>query len=226
MSTQDYSLTLDLGDASLTLPVLPERLTVSAAGRSRVLEVLELGEVLSLRPPGLCTLGWESFFPKDPSPCTGGLPPALSPQRAVQAIVLAWKEARPVEVRLTGANLGVNGPFGIEEFTYEERWGAPGDLWYAITLKQWVDHSPRRLALDGLGTGADGTLTAWEQAGDRTGEPARPGSYTVVKGDCLWTIAKRFYGSGESWRTLYEANRAVVGANPNLIYPGQVLTIP
>ena len=71
-----------------------------------------------------------------------------------------------------------------------------------------------------------GALTAWEQAGDRTGEPARPGSYTVVKGDCLWTIAKRFYGSGESWRTLYEANRAVVGANPNLIYPGQVLTIP
>lgn len=51
-------------------------------------------------------------------------------------------------------------------------------------------------------------------------------SYTVVSGDCLWKIAKQFYGNGALYTVIYEANREVVGADPNLIYPGQVLTIP
>lgn len=44
--------------------------------------------------------------------------------------------------------------------------------------------------------------------------------------DCLWNIAKRFYGSGAKYTVIYNANRGVIGGNPNLIYPGDVLTIP
>lgn len=51
-------------------------------------------------------------------------------------------------------------------------------------------------------------------------------TYTVKKGDCLWTIAKKFYNSGDQWKKIYEANRSVIGSNPNLIYEGQVLIIP
>ena len=51
-------------------------------------------------------------------------------------------------------------------------------------------------------------------------------TYTVKKGDCLWTIAKKFYNSGAQWKKIYEANRSVIGSNPNLIYEGQVLIIP
>jgi nucleoid-associated protein YgaU len=219
-----YSLTLDLGQSVLRLPVLPEKLTVSAAGRNRRLEVLDTGQVLQLRKPALCTLAWEGFFPQNAAPYTGGSLP-VRPRQAVEAIVLAWKQAKPVEVILTGGSLGVNGPFGIEHFSYEERWGEPGDIYYALELTQWVSGGARQLVLSGGGAG-DGALTAQEQPANRDGEPDRPGTYTVVRGDCLWTIAKRFYGSGTQWRTLYDANRDVVGANPNLIYPGQVLTIP
>jgi len=49
-------------------------------------------------------------------------------------------------------------------------------------------------------------------------------TYTVVKGDCLWNIAKKFYGSGTEYKKLAAANPFI--KNPNLIYPGQVLTIP
>ena len=51
-------------------------------------------------------------------------------------------------------------------------------------------------------------------------------TYTVKKGDNLWTLAKKFYGNGAQYTKIYEANRGVIGSNPNLIYPGQVLTIP
>ena len=50
-------------------------------------------------------------------------------------------------------------------------------------------------------------------------------TYTVKAGDCLWNIAKKFYGNGAQYTKIYNANKNII-KNPNLIYPGQVLTIP
>lgn len=60
----------------------------------------------------------------------------------------------------------------------------------------------------------------------RIDNTVQPQTYTVVSGDCLWNIAKKFYGNGSQYTKIYDANRGVIGGNPNLIYPGQVLTIP
>ncbi len=60
--------------------------------------------------------------------------------------------------------------------------------------------------------------------------PPAPGPigshYTVQSGDTLSSIAWRMYGNSSFWSVIYEANRGVIGANPNLIRPGQVLAIP
>ena len=53
---------------------------------------------------------------------------------------------------------------------------------------------------------------------------APPRTYTVATGDTLSGIAARL-GLGD-WRRLYEANRGVIGPDPNRIYPGQVLAVP
>ena len=50
-------------------------------------------------------------------------------------------------------------------------------------------------------------------------------TYTVKKGDCLWNIAKKFYGNGALYTKIYDANTNKI-ANPNLIYVGQVFVIP
>lgn len=52
-----------------------------------------------------------------------------------------------------------------------------------------------------------------------------PRTYTVVTGDNLSKIAKRVYGNPNKWRVIYEANREVI-KNPDLIRPGQVLSLP
>lgn len=51
--------------------------------------------------------------------------------------------------------------------------------------------------------------------------------YTVVKGDCLWFIAKKkdHYGNGFAWPKIYQANKEQI-KNPNLIYPKQNFKIP
>ena len=54
-------------------------------------------------------------------------------------------------------------------------------------------------------------------------EPAR--RYSVRPGDTLSSIAQRFYGHAADWRLLYQANRSVVH-DPDMIFPGEVLTIP
>ncbi|OBI09821.1 lectin [Mycolicibacter nonchromogenicus] len=55
--------------------------------------------------------------------------------------------------------------------------------------------------------------------------PAAPAArtYTVVAGDTLWAIAERFYGDGSKYPQIAEASGI---ANPDLIHPGQELTIP
>ena len=50
-------------------------------------------------------------------------------------------------------------------------------------------------------------------------------SYTVVSGDSLSKIAKREYGDASKWHAIYEANRDTI-KDPDLIHPGQVLTLP
>jgi nucleoid-associated protein YgaU len=67
------------------------------------------------------------------------------------------------------------------------------------------------------------------QSGPAEGTAAQGGSaprtYTVAAGDTLSAIAKREYGAADRWKVIFEANRDKI-SNPDLIQPGQVLTIP
>jgi nucleoid-associated protein YgaU len=53
--------------------------------------------------------------------------------------------------------------------------------------------------------------------------PPAPRTYTVESGDTLWAIAERFYGDGNQYQRIADASGI---SNPDLIQPGQVLTIP
>ena len=57
-------------------------------------------------------------------------------------------------------------------------------------------------------------------------DSAAPATYTVVSGDSLWKIADKVLGDGNKWKLLYEANKEVIGDNPDRIRAGQELTIP
>lgn len=46
--------------------------------------------------------------------------------------------------------------------------------------------------------------------------------YTVARGDTLSAIARRYH---TTWQKIFAMNRGVIGANPNLIRPGQKLKV-
>ena len=56
-------------------------------------------------------------------------------------------------------------------------------------------------------------------------DTGRSRTYTVVAGDSLSKIAKREFGDANKWHAIYDANRDKI-KDPDLIHPGQVLTLP
>lgn len=64
-----------------------------------------------------------------------------------------------------------------------------------------------------------------------TGAAAPPPAHHVAPvrvrpGDSLWAIAETRLGAGKHWRRIYARNIEVVGPDPDLILPGQLLELP
>jgi hypothetical protein len=84
-----------------------------------------------------------------------------------------------------------------------------------------------RLRLDALGR--NGRVTArialpFHRA-DVSAEAVAGGRVVVQPGNSLWRLARAAYGQGVRYTIIYQANRAQI-RDPNLIYPGQVLSLP
>lgn len=108
-----------------------------------------------------------------------------------------------------------------------------------LELRGELDQSKarsQRLREEGDSLFALGTALESRAAGrgGRTAPRERPeipldrgSTHVVRRGESLWAISKAsdVYGSGTKWRNLYEANRARI-RDPNLIYPGQEISIP
>ena len=94
-----------------------------------------------------------------------------------------------------------------------------GDVYYDLTLKEYRAVEIKKTKLK------EKKKTTKKSKPKRTSNKKKTKTYTVKSGDCLWNIAKRFYGNGAQYTKIYNANRGKI-KNPNLIYPGQKLTIP
>ncbi|MFC8505850.1 transglycosylase family protein [Streptomyces sp. NPDC057411] len=75
-------------------------------------------------------------------------------------------------------------------------------------------------------TGADSTAgdAATAEKSDKTGQADKVDEYTVKPGDSLSDIAQENALPG-GWTALYDANKKTVGADPDLILPGQSLEL-
>ena len=93
-----------------------------------------------------------------------------------------------------------------------------------VNLKQWRDYGTKTVTVEEpKAESATPTVTVQKEREASTAPTAK--TYTVKAGDCLWAIAAKYYGNGADYTKIYNANTDKI-SNPNLIYPGQVLTIP
>ena len=100
--------------------------------------------------------------------------------------------------------------------------------WLFGELNSWLgSNSGGAEQANGISIGvpaAGGANGAGPKPPPASSKPAR--QYTVVSGDSLSLISGKFYQDVLLWPIVYDANRSVVGSNPNLIQPGMRLGIP
>lgn len=199
----------DTGQA-LTLPVTPSSYPMAAG---RAVERLDMAQTGQIALPGLNTLfagTLEFMLPARTYPfMTSG---AVTQPAHYLGQLTAWSAAANV-CRYIVTGTDINAPVLLGPLDYGEDDGT-NDVNCKLPLYEYRYLDEAKV----------------EQATQNSGRPveaaSRPetaGSYTVVKGDSLWAICKRTYGDGSLAYKLATANGV---KNPNLIYPGQVLTLP
>ncbi len=222
----DYQITLAFGSTAIHIPVLPEKLAVKSPGKNETATVLKLGEINRIKQRGLREISWEGLFPRHAAPYASRQG-SLSPAGYVRDIEDARDSREGGRFSITGTDLNINMAVAVEEFSYEERGGEVGDIYYSIKLKEWKDYSAVTVSLPS-------SKRAVKSAPKRSGKPEAASSktHTVVKGDCLWAIAQKYYGDGSKYPQLYQKNKAAIDGrnkgtgNPRYtIYPGQKLTL-
>ncbi len=210
-------LTYNAEKEKIRLPVLPGSFKTKNGSSNSSVDIAGLGEIVVIQGRPALQFSFSSFFPAGKFP---GLQVSsiTKPLSLIQKIN-SWKAGKaPVHFIVTAC--GVDIYCTIEVFQYCEEGGDPGTYQYSITLKEYREIKVRQVKVDKKG------VASVEKNESRVDNSVKPKTYTVKSGDCLFNIAKKLYGSGSQYTKIYNANKKLIGGNPNLIYPGQVLTIP
>ena len=224
MSQYDFYL------KSLLLPVAPSQLKISVNNNNSTYILIDEGQINILKKAKLTDIEFECLIPQVQYPFavyTGGFRGAAyfldyfeklkTDQKPFQFIV---SRVMPSGKVLFSTNMKVS----MEDYKITEAEKEGFDLTVKIKLKQYRDYSTKTCQVK-VEPEQPNTATATEETErpPSSVDNQLPESYKIKSGDCLWNIAKKYYGDGSKYTLIAKANNI---SNPNLIYAGNTLTIP
>lgn len=220
-----YAVFFDYENATNRLPTNPESVTISSTQAHEKFNILKLGEVVVPTHEELKTYSFECEFPKEKMNYTQTNNDFKSADFYIALFDKIRSDKKPVRfIASNGITEDINTLVLIEELEITERAGEEGDKYITFDLVEYREFKKEKQVVQEVQIGSSTVLVVKETPKEET-NPKSTGSYTVVSGDSLWAIAKKYYGNGAKWPKIHAANKDKV-KNPNLIYPGQKLVIP
>lgn len=212
------------------LPVAPQKLQLKIKGTNKTYTLINEGEINVLKTPGLTDIEFDALLPNVKYPfavyknrftrAKSFLEVLKNYKQDKKAFQFIVTRTLPNGKMLFDTNMKVS----LESYTIKEDAKNYGmDVMVTIKLKQYRDYATKTCNIK-FASSKPKIVPQPVRAAENPPKPANQ-TYTVVRGDCLWNIAKKYYGNGSKYTVIYNANRDKI-KNPNLIYPGQVLTIP
>lgn len=210
------------GMREIRIPILPEKIPFKSGDATAVsYSIMNLGEVAIPSGTELDNWSWESEFPgelRQDDPMIRG---SWNPPEEYDSILKDWKK-NGTELTLLAIGYPINADVYVTEY-HPTAAGAFGDINYEITFME-----ARRIVV---------TSTKSETKKETTRPAETSTTYTIKSGDTLWGIARKYYGDGTKWKTIYQANKGIIEStaksrgkkssdNGHWIYPGVKLTIP
>lgn len=218
-----YRIYLKQGEKQFLFPVTPAKIETKAESGNQTVSILEMGQMNLLRYPKLRQVRFTALFPgrqyhfvqvedgfHEPSYYLGLLEEFQRSKKPVQFLVLR-RLADGSQIFCDDLSMA------IEDVQITEKGGEQGDFWAEILLREYKEAKSVKYQ-----AAAEGDKTILSASGIQREEKETPKTYTVQKGDSLWAIAQKNYGSGAKYKEIAEKNGI---SNPNLIYPGQVLQL-
>lgn len=198
---------------SLVMPVTPDRYQWTTGKRMETININELGDVY--RPGGLTRFSgnFDFLLPAQDYPWIEAGAHA-DPQYYLDYLTAWAADEKTVRLVITGTEINVL--VYIEEVSQGETDGT-GDRYITVSIREYCDLEAKETAAV-AGTQNSGRTTAAASTG-------KAQAYTIVSGDTLSMICRRYYG--KSTAKYYNALAQYNGIkNPHLIYPGTTLQIP
>jgi len=214
----DFYLTAPDG-SRIHFPVNPEKITCDTGNRILTFDVISFGEISLPRGRVPVRFSFEGFFPGTARKNDPNIK-SWRPPKELASLLSQWRN-KGIKLRLLVTETPINHDvYFAGDGSFEHEWrGGHGDCWYSIRLVE-----VRELVILAEGEMRQAVTMVAGAAPSRPAPPA-PKTYTVKSGDTLWAIAKKTLNDGSRWREIYNNNVSVIGKDPNLIFPGQVLRI-
>lgn len=244
MAYRGYHFFLD----HLEFPYAPSELKVTIGSNNKTVDLISGNPINILKSPKLTEIEFEIELPRGRQYAFANK--LISSKTYTDHFERLMVNKTPAKLVITRPNPAVRTGIGgtvkdfestvltvsLEGYTMEENADNAYDVKVTLKFKEYVSYGNVKKTV--VTTTTTQTTTANKVTVTTPTKPVTSNkTYTVKSGDCLWNIARAFYGDSTKWTTIYNANKSIIestakkygkssSSNGHWIYPGTKLTIP